>query len=66
MPLGVERDNLMCPERVQAVGVAGLVTELDLESVLGKNLNDSTNLASDKTQLGQIADECNGVEKMDV
>ena len=66
MPFRVERDHLLRPERVQAVGVAGLITELDLESILGKNLNDRTDLASDQAQLGQVADESYGIEKMDV
>ncbi len=66
MPLGVERDNLMRSERMQSVRVTGLVTELDLESVLRKNLNDSTDLASDKAQLGQVANKSNRIEKMDV
>lgn len=66
MSLGVKRDNLMCPERVETVCVAGLVAELDLESVVGENLDHSANLTGDETQLGQVADECHGVEQMDV
>lgn len=65
MPLGVERDHLLRSERVQAIGAAGFIAELDLESVLGKNLNDSADLTSDKAQLRQVADESNGIEKMD-
>jgi len=64
--LGVERDNLMCSERVQTVCIAGLVAKLDLESVVGKNLDHSANLTGDEAQLGQVADESHGVEQMDV
>lgn len=62
---GVKRDNLMCPERVETVRVTRLVAKLDLESVVGENLDHSANLTGDETQLGQVADESHGVEQMD-
>ena len=64
--LGVERDNLMCPQRVKAVCITGLVAELDLENVVGENLDDCANLPGNKTQLWQVANESHGVEQMDV
>ena len=63
---GVERDNLMCPQRVETVCITRLVTKLDLESVVGENLDDCANLAGNEAQLGQVADESHGVEQMDV
>ena len=66
MSLGVERDNLMRSERVEAVCITRLVTELDLESVVGENLDDCANLTGNEAQLGQVADESHGVEQMDV
>lgn len=66
MSLGVQRDELIGSERVQTVCVAGLVHELDLESVVGKNLDNGANLTGNKIQLGQVADECHGIEQTDV
>ena len=56
----------MRPERVETVCITRLVTELDLESVVGENLDDCPNLTGNETQLGQVADESNGVEQMNV
>jgi hypothetical protein len=64
MPLSVKPHELMCSERVKPIRVAGLVAELDLEGVLGKNLYDGTDLASRKTELRHIREECDGVEKL--
>jgi len=64
--LGVERDDLLCPERVQAVCVTRLIAKLDLESVVGENLDHCADLPGDETQLGQVADESHGVEQMNV
>ena len=63
--LGVERDNLRRPKCVEAVCITRLVTELDLESVVGKNLDHCANLTGDEAQFGQVADESHGVEQMD-
>ena len=66
MSLGMQRDELIGSERVQTVCVAGLIHELDLECVVGKNLDHGTNLAGNKAHLGQVADECHGIEQMNV
>ena len=66
MSLGVERDNLMCPERVETVCITRLITELDLECVVGENLDDCANLTGDEAKLGQVADESHGIEQMNV
>ena len=61
-----ECDKLIGPERVEAVGVAGLVTKLDLEGSVGEHLNHRANLTGNQTQLGQVADKRHGVEQLDV
>jgi hypothetical protein len=65
MPLGVEPHKLVRSERVKAIGVPRFVTELDLEGVVGKDLNDRTDLTCRKAKLRHVREECYGVEKQD-
>ena len=53
---------MMRPKCVKTISVTRLVTELNLESVLGKNFNHCTNLTSNKAQFGQVTDKGHGVE----
>ena len=66
MSLGMQRDELIGSERMQTICAAELVHELDLESVVGKNLNHCANLTGNKAQLGQVADERHSIEQMNV
>jgi hypothetical protein len=50
---------------VQAIRVAGLIAELDLEGVVGKNLDDSTDLTRREPEFGQVRDESDRIEKLD-
>ena len=62
----MERDELIRPERVEAVGVAGLVTKLDLEGVVRKHLNHRADFTGNQAQFGQVADERHGVEQVNL
>jgi hypothetical protein len=65
-PLLLKGHDLISSERVQSIRAARFVHELDLERFGGENFDDSANLSGDKTQFGQIADQGDGVEQLDV
>jgi hypothetical protein len=64
MSPSVKCKELLRAKRVQSIGVTGLVTELDLEGVARKNLDDSADLPRRKPELWHVRSECNGVEKL--
>ena len=59
-------NDLVSAKRVKTVSVARLVAELDLESVLRKQLDDGPDLAGGKAKLGNVSNEGDRVEKADV
>lgn len=64
--LGLERDKLIRPERVEAVGVTGFINKLDLEGVVGKHLDHRADLAGDQAQFRHVADKRHGVEQVNL
>lgn len=66
MSLRVKRKELVRSQRVEAIGVAGLIAKLDLEGVIGENLDDRSNFSSGKPKLRHIGDERDSVEKLNL
>ena len=65
MSQSVKCNDLVSAKRVKAISVARLVAELDLESILRKQLDDRSDFAGGKAKLGNVSNEGDRVEKAD-
>jgi hypothetical protein len=60
----MQRKKLARSKRMQAIGVAGVVTKLDLICVVGEHLDDRADLARHKAKLRHIANQGHGIEEL--
>ena len=61
----VQGQKLLAAQGVHAVGVAGIIHELNFAGVGGKHLHHGTHFSGDEPEFGHVADKGNGVEPFD-